>query len=273
MLYTPFFCMGQQVVQQVIASTDGTQLKALLAHPNELAITKPRPVVIALHGCGGLYATTGPNQGKLNARHAGMAQLITANGYSIIFPDSFSSRGQSSLCSQKFSNRKIKQTNRSDDVDGVLLWLEDQSWADKSKIALLGWSHGGSTVLRSIDANRQKVSTRKLQPSTAVAFYPGCSYPLRENFRPQIPLTMMVAELDDWTPAAPCIQLAKLSGSNIHVYADSYHGFDNPIGNVRLRRDVPNAVNFGKGAHVGRNPTTGPQAWNQLLLIFRDQWE
>ncbi len=171
----PWICFGQEVEQLVIASTDGTQLKSLLLHPNAIPSTTPRPVIVALHGCGGLYSTTGINQGKLNPRHAGMAQLMTANGYSILFPDSFSSRGESNLCSQKFSSRKIKQSHRSDDVDGALLWLETQSWADTSKIALLGWSHGGSTALRSIDANRHKVASRKLQPSTAITFYPGCS--------------------------------------------------------------------------------------------------
>jgi hypothetical protein len=32
-------------------------------------------------------------------------------------------------------------------------------------------------------------------------------------------------------------------------------------------------VNPGKGVHVGRNPITGPEAWNQLLLTLRKQWE
>lgn len=273
MFYVPWICFGQEVEQHVIASTDGTPLKSLLLHPNAMPSTNPRPVIVALHGCGGLYTTSGINRGKLNPRHAGMAQLMTANGYSILFPDSFSTRGESSLCSQKFSIRKIKQSHRSDDVDGALLWLETQPWADASKIVLLGWSHGGSTALRSIDANRQKVASRRLQPSAAITFYPGCSDALKDNFRPQIPLVMMLAELDDWTPPGPCIQLAKNVGASFFVYPDSYHDFDNPVGAVRLRNDVPNGVNPGKGVHVGRNPITGPQAWDQLLLTLRKQWE
>ena len=45
------------------------------------------------------------------------------------------------------------------------------------------------------------------------------------------------------------------------------------VGTVRLRTDVPNGVNPGKGVHVGRNSITGPQAWDQLLLTLRKQWE
>ena len=112
MFYVPWICFGQEVEQHVIASTDGTPLKSLLLHPNAMPSTNPRPVIVALHGCGGLYTTSGINRGKLNPRHAGMAQLMTANGYSMLFPDSFSTRGESSLCSQKISIRKIKQSHR-----------------------------------------------------------------------------------------------------------------------------------------------------------------
>jgi dienelactone hydrolase len=268
----PLACFAQGAEEVLIPSADGTQIKVHVRHPTGLDISQPRPVVLALHGCGGLYATIGNNQGKLNARHAGMAQLIAENGYSIVFPDSFTTRGESSICSQKFNVRTIKQSHRSDDVDGVLQWLASQSWVDSSKIALLGWSHGGSTVLSSTHANRQKVATRKIQPSVAVAFYPGCSDALKDNYRPQVPLIMMLAELDDWTPPGPCIQLAQKTGAKLHLYPNSYHDFDNPIGTVRLRTDVPNGVNPGKGVHVGRNPITGPQAWAELLETLQKSW-
>ncbi len=269
----PLLSFAQVPEVVVIPSADGTLIKAHLLHPAGMAVNQPRPVVVALHGCGGLYSTTGINLGKLNPRHSGMAQLIQANGYSIVFPDSFTARGETSLCSQKFNLRKINQSHRSDDVDGVLLWLSSQSWAEPTKIALLGWSHGGSTVLRSTDTNRQEVALRKIQPSVAIAFYPGCSDSLKYNYRPHVPLIMMLAELDDWTPPEPCIQLAKKTGADFYVYPDSYHNFDNPVGNVRLRTDVPNGVNPGKGVHVGRNTQTGPQAWAQLLTTLRTRWQ
>jgi dienelactone hydrolase len=84
---------------------------------------------------------------------------------------------------------------------------------------------------------------------------------------------MMLAELDDWTPPGPCIQLTQRTGAEMHLYPGSYHDFDNPIGSVRLRTDVPNGVNPGKGVHVGRNPVTGPQAWAQLLATLQKSWQ
>ena len=269
----PLWCFAQVPEVIFIPSADGTVLKAHVQHPAGTPTNRPRPVVVALHGCSGLYSTTGANQGNLNPRHSGMAQLIADNGYSIVFPDSFSTRGETSLCSQKFDVRVIKQSHRSDDVDGVLLWLSSQNWADTAKIALLGWSHGGTTVLSSTDKNRQKVTARDIQPSVAIAIYPGCSDSLKSNYRPQVPLVMMLAELDDWTPPGPCIELAKKTGVELYVYPESYHDFDNPVGAVRLRMDVANGVNPGKGVHVGRNPETGPQAWQQVLATLRHRWQ
>lgn len=269
----PLISLAQVPEVESIASADGTSIEALIFHPNTIRANQPRPVIIALHGCGGLFSPTDIEHRKLNARHTGMAKLITDNGYSIIFPDSFTSRGEKSLCSQKLNERNIKQSHRTNDVDGILKWLSMQSWADTSKIGLLGWSHGGSAVLRSTDANRQQVFSRKIQPSLAIAFYPGCSDALKENYRPQVPLVIMLAELDDWTPPEPCIQLAKKTNSRIYIYPNSHHNFDNPIGSVRLRTDFPNGLNPGIGVHVGRNPFTGPQAWEQLLVTLRSQWQ
>lgn len=273
LLELPIVSFAQVHEVKFVTSADGTSIKTVIFHPNQIQQHKPRPVVIALHGCGGLYSTANNHQEKLNARHAGMAKFITDHGFSIIFPDSFTTRGEISLCSQKFNSRRIKQSHRADDVDGVLSWLSEQSWVDQSKIALLGWSHGGSAVLRSTDANRDNVINRRTQPNVAVAFYPGCSDALKDQYRPQVPLVMMLAELDDWTPPIPCIELANHTGSKFYLYPDSYHDFDNPVGNVKLRADVPNGVNPDKGVHVGRNPVTGPQSWNQLLMILQSRWE
>jgi hypothetical protein len=40
--YVPWICFGQEIEQHVIVSTDSTQLKALLLHPNSMLSTQPR---------------------------------------------------------------------------------------------------------------------------------------------------------------------------------------------------------------------------------------
>ena len=60
-----------------------------------------RPVIIALHGCGGLYNTRKTGEYFFTARHAAMADLLHAAGYHVLFPDSFTARGKRSICSEK----------------------------------------------------------------------------------------------------------------------------------------------------------------------------
>ena len=251
------------------SSLDGTQIKALVFHPASPADGQAsQGTVVALHGCGGLYGTTGARKGRLNARHEAMADLLVAEGYSAVFPDSLTPRGETELCTQKIGSRKIDQTQRRADVLGTLAWVAAQPWAQPNRIALLGWSHGGSAVLSATDSTRADVSGQAVKPVVAVAFYPGCAAAIRSGYKPSAPLVLMLGEKDDWTPPGPCIALGKDVGAEINVYADSYHDFDNPVGEVRLRKDVPNGVNPGLGVHVGPNPVAREQAYGRLKVLL-----
>ena len=247
-------------------SLDGTVLKAVVFQP----VGSPKGTVIALHGCGGLFATRGARKGLLNARHQAMADLLVAQGYSVVFPDSLTPRGELELCTQKIGSRKIDQTERRADALGTLVWVAAQPWAQPQHMALLGWSHGGSAVLSATDSTRADVRGVNVRPAVAVAFYPGCSAALKSRYQPTAPLILMLGEKDDWTPPGPCIELGKAVAAEVNVYADSYHDFDNPVGQVQLRADVPNGVNPGKGVHAGPNPAAREQAYARLLEVLKN---
>lgn len=252
-------------------SLDGTMLTAEVFQPQGT----PLGAVIAFHGCGGLNASRGARKGQLNARHQAMADLLTAEGYSVIFPDSLGPRGELELCTQKIGSRKIDQTERRADALGAIAWVAAQPWVQPSaasaspRIALLGWSHGGSAVLSATDASRADVRGQPVKPLAAIAFYPGCSAALKSGYRPGTPLVMMLGEKDDWTPPQPCIALGQAVGAEVNVYPDSYHDFDNPVGTVQLRRDVPNGINPGQGVHAGPNPAARELAYARLLQILK----
>ena len=63
-----------------------------------------------------------------------------------------------------------------------------------TRIALVGWSHGGSTVLLAADAARQTADAPR--PVTVIAFYPGCR-PVadRAAYAPALPLTILIGLL------------------------------------------------------------------------------
>ena len=58
----------------------------------------PFPAVVALHGCGGLWKR---KKRELTSRHADWGNRLQRAGYVVLFPDSFGSRGQKSLCKIK----------------------------------------------------------------------------------------------------------------------------------------------------------------------------
>ncbi len=253
--------------QQVsFPSLDGTPIKAWVFQP---AVGQPAGTVVALHGCGGLYARAGARQGKLNARHQAMAEMLLAQGYAVVFPDSLSSRGLTEICTQKLRSRSINQVQRRNDALASFNWVAAQPWAKPGKMALIGWSHGGSTVLSSTDARRPEVAAQAVKPAVAVAFYPGCADALKSGYVPNTRLLLMVGALDDWTPPGPCVELGKATGVEVNVYPDSYHDFDNPVGVVRLRTDVPNGVHPGQGVHAGPNPAAREQSYARLRETLR----
>lgn len=247
-----------------LQSLDGTPLQAWVYQPEGT----PRGAVVALHGCGGLYARTGTRAGRLNARHHAMGQMLQAKGYVAVFPDSLRPRGAQELCTQTFKERRIDPGVRRADALGAIAWAARQPWGDPKRIALLGWSHGGSTLLSATDANRAQVRQQPVQPRVAIGFYPGCSTYLRSGYRAVAPLVLMLGEKDDWTPSAPCVALGEAVGAEVHLYPDSYHDFDNPVGRVILRTDVPGGVNPGQGVHVGPNPAAREASWRRVVEVL-----
>lgn len=245
---------------------DGTRLTGWLMLPPQA----PQGTVVALHGCGGLYVAAGARQGQLAPRHQAMGELLVAQGYAVLFADSFSARGVREVCTQPLGQRPLNLAERRRDALAALAWVASQPWADARKVAVLGWSHGGSAVLAATDATRREVAAEPLRFATAIAFYPGCAAALKAGYRPNTRLAMMLGADDDWTPPGPCIELGKAVGAEVHVYPDTYHDFDNPAGRPRLRTDVPNGVHPGQGMHVAPNPAARAQAYARVLELLRE---
>lgn len=246
-------------------SLDGTTLKAWVFQPP----AAPRGTVVALHGCAGLYATSGERKGQLNERHQAMADMLLAQGYAVVFPDSFAPRGAGPLCKQKLADRKIRQTERRRDALATLNWVAAQPWANTSKIALLGWSHGGSAVLAATDRHQREVAAQSVRASVAIAFYPGCSAARKAGYQPNTRLLLLLGQLDDWTPPGPCIALGQTVGAQVQVYAGSHHDFDKPTGSVKLHSDIPNGANPGHGVHSGANPAAREKAYARVREALR----
>jgi dienelactone hydrolase len=257
------------------------RLHGLLFSPPD-AGSRRLPTVLALHGCGGMYSVLKSKRDALSMRHQAMADLLVAEGYIVLFPDSFRSRGVEEICTIESRRRTITQRNRLSDTLGALAWLQRREDVQPDRIAVLGWSHGGSAVLAGLNTKDGKVADRKAAADyfrAGVAFYPGCSDSLhvKSGYSLAAPLTLFIAGSDDWTPPGPCVNLAgRLRDAGepveITVYANTYHGFDAPgSAHQRQRLEVPNGVNPGKGVTVGSNPAARSDAYARLKQFLSER--
>lgn len=233
---------------------------ALLAHWFPLPGAAPRPAVLALHGCGGLYQRDGKT---LDARYPEYRQRLAELGVQLLLTDSWGSRGLGPQCSTRYADRKVSVADRRQDALAALEWLRQQPGVDPARIALIGWSNGGTTGLTVIDSKRLPKA-----PALAAAalYYPGCAK-LQKAGAPTLPLLLQLGAADDWTPAAPCEALAtrwQSEGAAVQriSYAGAFHGFDSARP-VKLRTDVPNGVKPG-GVHQGGDPAARAASFEAL---------
>jgi dienelactone hydrolase len=264
-----------------IPSQDG-KLK-LPGYWYEIATTEPLPAIISLHGCGGLL----DEKGRLPAGYVRDADYFNVERIHYLALDSFTPRGFKSICEIPNQQRTVREEDRRDDVFAAIRWLSQQPSVDKRRIAIVGRSHGGQTVLSALDRTDKMVQAQPIQPRAAIAFYPGCAkFERMWNYQISTPLLLMIGSQDDWTPALNCANLTdkirrsqKEPSVEYVSYPDSYHGFDGTAP-VRTRGNLGNTRNGN--ATVGGNPAAREDShrrmfdflsiqFNQPLRLTHDQ--
>lgn len=229
----------------------------------------PAPAVLMLHGCGGNYN----RKGQLSDRTMDYVRVLNEHGMHALVLDSLTPRGEKELCTQRVGTRRVTQANRRLDALAAVDWLAHRPDVDPKRIGLMGWSNGGSTVLSTLNRRHPEVANAPAAPSFAVAFYPGCEADLKRGFETRTRLLMLVGEADDWTPAAPCHELARAAqgvAPEIEGYDGAYHEFDMTTP-IRVRKDVPNGTNPGQGVHVGGNAEARAASRERLLKFLARQ--
>ena len=101
---------------------------------------------------------------------------------------------------------------------------------DKNRVSITGWSLGGAVALFSGWKPVMNAITEDLKFASHLAFYPPCFFDPENTEFTDSPIHILIGELDNWTPAEPCVnfvkKISKNSNANLTVYPNSHHSFD-----------------------------------------------
>lgn len=205
--------------QSPAAHTGGSPLNLTgrLKKPDGLG---PFPAVVLLHGCGGISPK----------RDHRWAERLAGWGYVTLQADSFRPRGLSSVCTYSGHDADDILRKRVADAYDAKRYLAGLPFVDRSRIAVMGWSHGGFTTLQTLYRETDDPFR------AAVALYPSCRGILTGL---NAPLLILIGEADDWALAARCVEMMPkeqaASEVTLKIYPGAYHGFDILDANTNVR--------------------------------------
>jgi dienelactone hydrolase len=223
----------------------------------------PFPAVIALHGCGGL--DDHPSTSK--QLYGEWAKVLTADGFVVMFPDSFGSRGLGSQC--RVRQTKVQPSReRVADANAARHWLQTQNFVRGDHISLLGWSDGGIAALWAVRPNAAP-RDGSVDFRSAVALYPGCQRLRQTAWSARVPTLILIGAADDWTLASTCQQMVagargRSARTEIIVYPGAHHEFDRADSPLRLRTGLARTADPSGRAHRGTNPAARADALKRV---------
>ena len=191
------------------------------------------PAVLLLHGAFGV--------GGHNGAVSEWSRVFNEAGYAAFIVDSWSGRGLQNIAADI---SKVGTMSRMHDLAGALDVLAKNPLIDPSKIAVMGFSHGGHAALYSSLERFGKLFSSDVRFAAHISLYTGCNITFQGDEAVTKPVLMLHGAADDWVLAAPCREYASRltkAGRNVHYveYPDAHHNFDSP--------DVAQVVKVAQG--------------------------
>lgn len=175
---------------------------------------EPRAAIVLLHTCAGI------------SEHEEMwSERLVDWGYVVLSVDSFSPRGAKYICEAR--DGWTTPWSGALDAYGAKRYLSTRPFVDPTRIAAMGVSHSGTTILEII---KQSTSTGLgMKPfGAAVALYPLCGEPEPID----TPTLVLIGGADNKTPADQCVQyldrLQRPHEMTLKVFPGAHHVFDHP---------------------------------------------
>ena len=244
------FCGGAKAGgPEPIEFRDGDiTLKATIYRPEGAG---PFPAIIGMHDCAGLLNPVG----NIASKYREWAQLLVKNGFIVLFPESYGSRGLGNQCSVR--NRMVRpDRERVADAIASRRWLQQQPDVRADHISLLGWSNGGSSALWTV--RPQHKTADKLDFRSAVALYPACRRLDSTAWGTRVPTLILMGASDDVSSPQDCERMvAGAKGRSakiaIVVYPGAFHDFDHPSRPLQVRTGYAFSTDGSGRIHTGTN--------------------
>src|SRR3954465_6559358 len=181
------------------------------------------PVVILMHGSGGIGANIEP-----------WTRTFNAMGVSTFTIDGFSGRGLTSVNTDQAS---LGRLNFILDIYRALEILAHHPRVDTNRIALMGFSRGGQAALfASLKRFHRMWNKSGIEFAAYLPFYPDCmtTY-ISDTEVADRPIRIFHGTPDDYNPVAACkryVERLRAVGRDLALteYSNAQHGFDNPLG-------------------------------------------
>lgn len=176
------------------------------------------PAVVIIHGSGGL-----------SDRETDWAEFFVQNGWAAFYIDSFTDRG---LKATGTNQSALSYAAGVADAYSGLRLLATHPGIDNKRIALIGFSRGGTAATYSIfDKLRRPVSPDQ-KFAAHVALYPGCS--MWSEQVTGAPMRIFVGDQDDYERPETCQRFAEMLrakgvDAQVTIYPGVRHGFDRQL--------------------------------------------
>lgn len=173
----------------------------------------PFPAVILMHGCAGVEIW-----------NTMWSERLAAWGYAVLSVDSFTPRGLSYICDGSDIGT-ASPWGRALDAFGARGYLSSLNAIDPDRIAVMGMSHGGASVLEAIQqATPAGASTDPFR--AAIALYPLCN-PMRHVVTPVL---ILIGDKDSWASSDWCAKyvnaLPEPHDVTLKIFQGVHHAFD-----------------------------------------------
>ena len=207
---------------------------------------KTAPAVVLMHGRSGAYSSFARGNYSSITIDKGIrnwADLWAAQGYWALVVDSFGPRGFPAGVEGGSDPPSTSAVSvRPLDAYGALRYLRASPRVKPDRIALQGWSDGGSAVLAAMSSQISALEGGH-GFRVAVALYPGCGLDshLKDGYAPYAPVRIFIGSKDGENSTAACERLvsagrAKGGDIAIDVLEGATHGYDDAM---RPRPAVP----------------------------------